>query len=324
MDVHYTLRQLEYFVAAAHTGTLSEAASRCHVSQPALSLSVTQLERALGLQLLVRHRSRGAELTPAGTRVLKLAEELLGQAARLQESAGAEHAGLAGRLAVGCYTTLAPMFVPPLLTGFMTECPGVALEFTEYAQPELLRDLERGVLELALLYDRQLDPGLAYTEIGRLYPYVLLPAAHPSASAAAVSLAALAAEPAIVLDVPPSRENWQEMTSSLAIEPLVGHRTRNFELARCLVGRGLGYCVLYQRPPLDITYEGRPVVAKPIAEQVPALRVVLAYPAAASLTARARRFAEYAATAAVAPGANGAGDGPAHRTGLYRPQENPV
>jgi DNA-binding transcriptional LysR family regulator len=314
MDVHYTLRQLEYFVAVAHTGTVSEAAHRCHVSQPALSLAITQLERSLGLQLLLRHRSRGAELTPAGTRVLTLAQSLLGQAAALQESAGAENGGLSGSLAVGCYTTLAPTFVPPLLTGFKAQCPAVALEFTEYAQPELLRDLERGMVELALLYDRQLDPGLASTEIGRLYPYVLLPAAHPFAADAVVSLTALAAEPTIVFDVPPSRENWQEIIASLGIEPVVGHRTRNFELARCLVGRGLGYSLLYQRPPLDITYEGRPVVAKPIAEQVPALRVVLAYPAGTNLTARARRFAEYAASASTGPAPAGpAPAGPAPR-----------
>lgn len=303
--MHYTLRQLEYFAAVAHTGTVSGAAHRCHVSQPALSLAITQLERSLGLQLLLRHRSRGTELTPAGTRVLALAEALLAQAAQLQESAGAEQDGLAGALAVGCYTTLAPTFVPALLTGFKAQCPGIALEFTEYAQPELLRDLERGVVELALLYDRQLDPGLAFTEIGRLYPYVLLPAAHPFAAHAVVSLTALADQPQIVFDVPPSRENWQEISASLGIEPVVGHRTRSFELARCLVGRGLGYSVLYQRPPLDITYEGRPVAARPIAEQVPALRVVLAYPAGTNLTARARRFAEYAAATASRPGPAG-------------------
>jgi DNA-binding transcriptional LysR family regulator len=209
--------------------------------------------------------------------------------------------------------------VPPLLTGFKAACTGVALEFTEYAQPELLRDLERGVVELALLYDRQLDHGLAFTEIGRLYPYVLLPAAHPFADDAAVSLTALAAEPTIVFDVPPSRENWQEITASLGIEPVVGHRTRNFELARCLVGRGLGYSVLYQRPPLDITYEGRPVVAKPIAEQVPALRVVLAYPADTNLTARARRFAEYAASAFGGPAPAGPAPGPAAHEVPYLP-----
>jgi DNA-binding transcriptional LysR family regulator len=247
MDVHYTLRQLQYFAAVARTGTMSEAAVRCHVSQPALSLAISQLERSLGLQLFLRQRSRGAELTPAGARVLAQAESLLAQAALLQESADGESGDLDGNLAVGCYTTLAPLFVPALLTGFRAECPQVALEFAEYAQPELQRDLHKGVLELALLYDRQLDPDLDYVEIERLRPYVLLPAGHRFADDDAVRLAALASEPMILFDVSPSRENWQEIVRSLAIEPVVGHRTRNFELTRCLVGRGLGYALLFQR-----------------------------------------------------------------------------
>jgi DNA-binding transcriptional LysR family regulator len=296
MDVHYTLRQLQYFAAVARTGTMSEAAVRCHVSQPALSLAISQLERSLGLQLFLRQRSRGAELTPAGARVLAQAESLLAQAALLQESADGESGDLDGNLAVGCYTTLAPLFVPALLTGFRAECPQVALEFAEYAQPELQRDLHKGVLELALLYDRQLDPDLDYVEIDRLHPYVLLPAGHRFADDDAVRLAALAGEPMILFDVSPSRENWQEIVRSLAIEPMVGHRTRNFELTRCLVGRGLGYALLFQRPPLDLTYEGLPVVAKRIVEPIPALPVVLAYPRGTNLTARARRFTEFAVT----------------------------
>ena len=97
MEVHYTLRQLQYFVAVSQVGTLNEAASRCHVSPPALSLAISELERSLGVKLLVRHRSKGTHLTPGGSRVLKLAESLLAQARDLQESADAESGGYRGR-----------------------------------------------------------------------------------------------------------------------------------------------------------------------------------------------------------------------------------
>ncbi len=295
MDVHYTIRQLQYFVAVAQTGTMSAAAARCHVSQPALSLAISQLERSLGVKLLVRQRAKGAELTPAGTRVLELAEMLLTQARQLQERADIESgADLDGSLTVGCYSTLAPLFIPPLLSGFKVECPAVALEFSEYAQPELQRELREGVLELALLYEHQLDADLDYVVVDVLSPYVLLPANHRFVNEEKVSLAALASEPMILFDMPPSKENWLYVTRDLAIEPIIGHRTHNFELARCLVGRGMGYAPLFQRPPLGLTYEEREVVAKPIAEPIAPTRVVLAYPAGTNLTARARRFAEFA------------------------------
>jgi DNA-binding transcriptional LysR family regulator len=97
VEVHYTLRQLQYFVAVSQASTLNEAASRCHVSPPALSLAISELERSLGVKLLVRHRSKGTHLTPGGSRVLKLAESLLAQAKDLQESADAESGGCHGR-----------------------------------------------------------------------------------------------------------------------------------------------------------------------------------------------------------------------------------
>ncbi len=84
------------------------------------------------------------------------------------------------------------------------------------------------------------------------------------------------------------------MISGLDIEPLIGHRTQNFELTRCLVGRGLGYALLFQNPPIEQTYEGHSVITRPITEKVPPSRVVMAFPRGAQLTARARRFIEYA------------------------------
>ena len=308
MDVNYTIRQLQYFVAVAQTGTISAAASRVHVSQSALSLAVSQLERGLGVKLLVRHRAKGVELTPAGARLLHHAEALLAKAADLQTEAGVERgSALAGTLAVGCYTTLAPLFIPPLLTGFKQECPGIMLELAEYSQPELQRDLHDGVLELALLYDHQLDSDLEHVEVRTLYPRVLMAEDHRFANDDTVSLTALANEPMILFDVPPSRENWEWMMSVVGIEPMVGHRTHNFELTRCLVGRGLGYALLFQHPPIDLTYEGRRVVARPVEENVPPIRLVLAYPSRTSLTARAHRFIDFAIAALAEPGAPSGG-----------------
>jgi hypothetical protein len=79
------------------------------------------------------------------------------------------------------------------------------------------------------------------------------------------------------------------VAQTLSIAPLVGHRTQNFELARCLVGRGPGYALLFQRPVRDTTYEGCPVVAKPILEDIPPTRIVLAYLAGTNLIVRAWR-----------------------------------
>ncbi|MEO8328444.1 MAG: LysR family transcriptional regulator, partial [Candidatus Nanopelagicales bacterium] len=73
----FTLRQLEYFVAVAEAGTITAAAEQIHLSQSAMSTALADLERVFGVQLLVRHHSRGVTLTPSGEDLLVTARELL-------------------------------------------------------------------------------------------------------------------------------------------------------------------------------------------------------------------------------------------------------
>lgn len=307
--MRYTLRQLEYFVAAAETGTLSGAAARCHVSQAGIALAVTDLERALGVQLLLRRKAKGVTLTPAGQRVLADARALLGQAEELQSTAEASGGQLAGRLRLGCYTVLAPFFVPPLLDTFAAEHRLLRPDVAEDAQPELQRLLLDGAIEVALLYDRGLHPDIGRSIVKRLRPHVLLSADHPLARSAQVSLADLAEEPLIRLDLPPLMQGSEVFVPGRRTGGAAWYRTPNLELVRCLVGRGLGYAVLVQHPLTEVTYDGRRVVALPIADVVPDVSVVLAHPRGAQLTRRAEALGEFCRS--ILSGAAHVGDGAA-------------
>lgn len=290
--VPYTLRQLEYFVAVAEAGTISEAAARLHVSQPGLSTALTELEHVLGAQLTIRRRSHGVTLTPTGSEVLRQARQVLRQAEDLAGLAAGGDA-LAGTLFLGCYVTLAPSALPPLLQGFVEQHPGVDIDFVEDTQDVLQRRLGAGELDLAVLYDMELDPALRHEVVAAVRPHVLLPAAHPMAAQDRVSLAELATEPQILLDAPPSSRNTLKIFKDLGIDPRVTYRPRTYELTRALVGRGLGYALLVQRPANDRTYEGKRVVIREIAEKVPESRVVVAWPAAMRLNPRAEAFVAF-------------------------------
>jgi DNA-binding transcriptional LysR family regulator len=73
-SVRFTLRQLEYFLAAADAGSVTEAAQNIPVAQSSVSAAIAQLEAALGVQLLIRHHAQGisptAEVSRAGARVV--------------------------------------------------------------------------------------------------------------------------------------------------------------------------------------------------------------------------------------------------------------
>src|SRR5699024_12729149 len=86
-DVHmpsYTLRQLEYLVAVADAGSISAAAGALHVTPTAVASAITELERTLHTQLMVRRKAHGVVLTPTGTFLYNRATTLLRDADELQ------------------------------------------------------------------------------------------------------------------------------------------------------------------------------------------------------------------------------------------------
>lgn len=290
----YSLRQLTYFVAVAETGTISQAAQRLHASQSAVSLAVNELERGLRSQLCVRRKAHGVVLTPTGTEVLRQARTLLGRAEELQAVASGQGAGLSGPLGIGCYLTLAPTVLPWLLAGLGERHPRVQVDFVEGTQDTLQQRLLAGELDLAVLYDMEIQPEMDSVTLYTTRPHILLPADDPLAEEPEVSLRGLAARPMVLLDSPPSTQHTMKVCREAGMTPAVRHRTTSFEMARALVGRGLGYAVLVQRPSNERTYEGFPVVCKEIAEQAGEVAVLLAWPRHSRLSVRAEAFVNYA------------------------------
>jgi DNA-binding transcriptional LysR family regulator len=291
-----SLRRLDYFVAAAEVGTMSGAAQRLYVSQSAVSLGIAELERGLGVQLMLRSKAKGLALTEAGRRFLPRARALLAQAEELEAGARDARHAVAGRLVIACFTTIAPFLLPRLLGGFQADYPEVVLDFVEGSLVELQQLLRDGRCELAVLYGVGIETDIAFEELHRCRPHVLLSPHHPLAGREEIRLAELAGYDMIMLDVPPSMEYFSQMLVAAGTRPVIRHRTRSFELTRSLVARGLGYSLLIQHPVMDMTYEGKSLRLCPVADNVPPLPVVLAWHTTAQLTPRATAFAEFCRT----------------------------
>ncbi|WP_249350980.1 LysR substrate-binding domain-containing protein [Microbispora sp. H10836] len=135
--------------------------------------------------------------------------------------------------------------------------------------------------------------GFDVEPLADVLPHVVLPERHALADQEAVSLRDLAVEPMVLFDVSPSRDHWVEMVSDIGLEPLVAYRTRSFETTRCLVGQGLGYAVLVQRPRNPRTYAGSRVVTRPIREPVRPRVMIAAYPTGMRLPDKVRAFLDY-------------------------------
>jgi DNA-binding transcriptional LysR family regulator len=291
----YTLRQLAHFVAVADTGAISAAALKLHLSQGAVSAAVTELERIFKVQLMVRRKAHGVTLTPAGKHVYARAVVLLANAEELELSASSGGLELAGPLVIGCYLTLAPTVLPPLLDGFMARHPRVRLESVEGTQDGLPDRLFGGELDLAVVYDMDLPASLGSVDLYTAAPYALLPARHRLAGRPRVSLAELAADPMVLLDAPPSSRHTLSLFERAGVEPNVRYRTTDFEVTRSLVGRGLGYSILVQHPAVDRSYEGLEIVSRPLTPAATLVPVKMIWPQDVRLTDRAQAMVDFAA-----------------------------
>ncbi len=146
---HVTLRQLQVFAAVARDLSFSKAASELHLTQPAVSMQIRQLEAAAGMPLFER-AGRRTILTDAGRELLASAtgvDELL---RRADESLAALRGMKAGTLKLGAVST-AKYFAPALLAGFLETYPGITVRFVVGNREEVIAQLAENAIDLAVM-----------------------------------------------------------------------------------------------------------------------------------------------------------------------------
>ena len=289
-----TIRQLEYFVAIAEEGTLVAAAQRLHLTAGTLSAAVSALERTVGVRLLMRRRATGSVLTTAGRDLEVQARAVLAAAEAMESSANAIRGELAGTLSLGCFDTLTPWLLPPVLGHFADHHPRVQVEVQEGSSDELQQMLLTGRLDAAFMYQLHVDTEVERTTVAPVRLQLVLPANHRLADRPQVWFAELGDEPAVLLGLKPAPDLIMAMMDSAGFTPHVQWRLRNVEAIRSLVGRGLGYSVIMGRPRGDTTYEGRRLVYTQIADELPENSVQLIYPPGALHNAKVQELRQFA------------------------------
>ncbi|UGQ12364.1 LysR substrate-binding domain-containing protein [Yinghuangia sp. ASG 101] len=193
-------QQLAYFVAVAETRHFTRAAERVHVSQPSLSQQIRALESELGAELVSRARGNIA-LTEAGEALLPLARRIIADA----ETARLEVQELAhlrrGRVRLGATPSLCTGLLPEVLRTFHGMHPGIRLLIEESGSHDLVRELARGALDLALVVLPLPAPSPALTTVELLREDLVVvssAAAAPPGDGRAVRIADLRDEPLVM------------------------------------------------------------------------------------------------------------------------------
>lgn len=146
--MNVTLRQMTYFLALVETGSFGRAAARVHVTQPALSMQIRELESSLNARLVER-LARGIRLTRAGREVAGRARRILAEVTELE--AAARRQGLSRRINLGMIPTVAPYLLPRALPELRAADISRDLRLREAQTAVLLAALDQGQIDAAVV-----------------------------------------------------------------------------------------------------------------------------------------------------------------------------
>lgn len=180
-----------------------------------------------------------------------------------------------GALRIGTLSTFGPYLLPAILRKLQDVAGQIDLDLHEGDQRHLLELLRTGTIDFAFVYDFDLGDDITAVTITQLPPYVLLAENDPLAKRTRVSLAELVEKPMVLLDATPSARYFVSLFEGVG-EPNVAYRAGTFEMVRGMVAHGLGYSLLATKPASSMSYDGKSLVIRPVAERVPTSRLVIA------------------------------------------------
>ncbi len=145
------LRDFQYFVAIAETGSFSKAAMAHNIAQSALSRRIRDLELELGVTLFYRN-GRGVIVTEIGETLLTRARRVLADVAQIRVEIGATNATLQGVVTLGVPPSVGLVLLSPLLSQIRADYPGIQMRVLEGFSGHVAEWLASGRVDLAVLY----------------------------------------------------------------------------------------------------------------------------------------------------------------------------
>ena len=168
-----TLQQLEYIVAVEKYRHFAKAAESCHVTQSTLSMMIQKLEQELEINIFDR-KTQPIEPTPIGVTLLAQAKVILYNAKQFKELALNEKEQESGKVTFGIIPTVAPYILPKLFNILQERNPNINLHVKEITTSEIINQLEKAEIDMALLATPLNNPNLLEIPIyyERFFAYV--------------------------------------------------------------------------------------------------------------------------------------------------------
>ncbi|MFN8292024.1 MAG: LysR substrate-binding domain-containing protein [Chitinophagaceae bacterium] len=154
-----TLTQLEYLVALDNYRHFAQAAEKCFVTQPTLSMQIQKLEEELGVKIFDRTKQPVIP-TEIGTGIIAQARIAIREAGMIRQLISERQDTLSGELRIGIIPTLAPYLLPPLYKTMRVKYPQVSLVIKESVTEEVVHELKRNRLDCSIVVTPLNDPSI--------------------------------------------------------------------------------------------------------------------------------------------------------------------
>ncbi|TWJ17580.1 LysR substrate-binding domain-containing protein [Geobacter argillaceus] len=267
------LRHLRYFVAAAEELSFSGAARKLHISQPAISRIIRELECELGVSLFTRERL-GLRLTPAGEQFLVSARKIV------RDCEEAVHAlkypvNLRQKLVVGFIPTVLGSFLGDALKKFRGNHPRVELSVRDMLPGDQIAALRNREIDLAFVGNpcEELDNEFDILIIQEIPLQAALPATHRLAGEVAIDLKDLERDAFLGLvegKFPGRNQTISNACIKAGFRPVLTHKASSLVEVVGMIGAGMGVCLM----PSDVSSQPHPnVVFVPLNDDIEPVRL---------------------------------------------------
>lgn len=265
-----SLEQIRYFLAIVQYSSLNNAAEHLYVSQPSLSKQLRKLEASLGCTLLKRNYS-GVELTPQGKYFYEQMNNILDDFDDIVEKVS--HFSEIRQLRIGGLANLVTYFLPQYMSKLQANGQNQVFVSTRLSNEELVSDVEKGALDIALLSNAEPQQNVAVIPVMTEPLYAVFPKTHPLFSQKNISFLEIATNEKLVLYKDPCtiRASIRKQCHRMKIMPNIVLELDLTESLLRYVSRGDGITLL---PSIVAKNVESPTIAVREITQIPIYREI--------------------------------------------------
>ncbi len=240
----FNLYQLRIFLTVVEEGSITRAAERLYLTQPAVSQHIRALEKMLGVKLFRRGR-RGMVLTPAGKRLVSYAEQMLRLAMEARQAVLAVSGDGEATLLLGASPGAGSCLVPQWIHEFRTAYPNIRVMLRTRPTPEIVRGMHKGELEMAIVEGEVTDFFLRAIPLWDEEIVLVVGPGHPFWGRASVAPQELGGQRFITRESGSLTRAWEEHTlGTLGVRPTIVAEFDSPAAIKRAVQAGLGVALL--------------------------------------------------------------------------------